>query len=310
MSKIIQIFVIMISIAYSLNAQLYTHSIKPDSLKSDKFMNIKILDTVAVKFDDLNGIEFSEISALAYEKNRLYVLSDRGYLYHLDISIKKNRIKRLKLTKALELKRKNSKRLKKKHRDSEGMVLVDDELYISFERKPRVDVFSLNGKKIKNYEIAEELNNIDNYQTKNKALEAIAYNKKHGIITAPEMPLLDGDNNLHVVYSKNRQYKFRAASSLSAMEFIDDNRLLTLERSFNVITRQRVVVLNEINLNKSHNGISRTRILAVMNSNNGWNLDNFEGLTKVGKNKFLMVSDDDGGYFGKTVFVLFKVLRN
>ncbi|MCW8954908.1 MAG: esterase-like activity of phytase family protein [Sulfurimonas sp.] len=310
MSIIIKFFLTMIAIVYSLNAQLYTHSIKPQSLKSDKLMNIKILDTVAVKFDDFNGIEFHEISALAYQKNKLYALSDRGYLYHLNIKIKKNRIKSLKLVKALELKRKNSKRLKKKHRDAEGMVLVDEELYISFERKPRVDVFSLNGKKIKKYEIQKELNNIDNYQTKNKALESIAYSKKHGIVTAPEIPLLGNDENLHVVYAKNKQYKFRATSKLSAMEFIDENRLLTLERSFNVLTRQRVVTLNEIDLRKSHNEISRARLLAVMSSDDGWNLDNFEGLTKVGKNKFLMVSDDSGGYFDKTVFVLFKVLRD
>ena len=249
----IKIFLMTIVIAYSLNAQLYTHSIKPQTLKSNKFMNIKILDTVAVTFDDFNGIEFKEISALAYKKKKLYALSDRGYLYQFKIKIKKNSIKRLKLVKATELKRKNGKRLKKKSRDSEGMALVDDKLYISFERKPRVDVFSLNGEKIEKYKIPQELNNIDEYQTKNKALESIAYSKKYGILTAPELPLLSEDDNLHVLYAKNKQWKFRATSSLSAMEFIDDNRLLTLERSFNVITRQTVITLKEINLNKSNN---------------------------------------------------------
>ena len=305
-----KILFLLLIITYSLNAQLYTFSIKPKSLKSNKFMNIKILDTVALKFDNFNGIEFNEISALAYKKKRLYALSDRGYLYHFKIKIKKNIISRVKLVKALELKRKSGKRLKKKHRDAEGMVLVDDKLYISFERKPRIDVFSLNGQKIKNYKISQQLKDIDNYQTKNKALESIAYNEKYGILTAPELPLLGRDDNLHVVYGKNKQWKFRATSSLTAMEFIDNNRLLTLERSFNFITRKRVIILKEINLNKSHNGICSTKVLAVMNSSNGWNLDNFEGLSKVGKNKFLMISDDNGGFFQKTLLVLFEVISN
>lgn len=294
-------------ITLSLNAQLYTHSIKPKELKSNKYMKIEILDSVELRFDDLNGIEFNEISALAYKKNRLYALSNRGYLYHFKIKIKKNTIKGLKLVQALELTRKNGKRLKKKSRDSEGMVLVDNQLYISFERKPRVNVFSLNGRKLENYKMPEKLRDIDNYQGKNKALESIAYSKKYGIVTAPELPLIDEDDNLHVVYAKNNTWKFRATSNLSAIEFIDDDRLLTLERSFNVLTRQRVITLKEVNLIKSHKGISRTRILAFMSSSNGWNLDNFEGLTKVGKNKFLMISDDNQGLFQKTVLVLFEI---
>ena len=305
-----KILLLLFIITYSLNAQLYTHSIKPKTLKYNKFMNIKILDTVALKFDDFDGIEFNEISALAYKKKRLYALSDRGYLYHFKIKIKKDIIRRVKFVKAIELKRKNNKRLKKKYRDAEGMVLIDDKLYISFERKPRIDVFSLNGRKIKKYKIAQELKDIDNYQTKNKALEAIAYNEKYGIITAPELPLLGENDNLHVVYTKDKKYKFRATSSLSAMEFIDNNRLLTLERSFNVITRKRVTTLKEINLNKSHNGICNTRVLAVMSSDNGWNLDNFEGLTKVSNNKFLMISDDNGSFFQKTLLVLFEIVTD
>jgi hypothetical protein len=299
------IYILLITI--SLNAQLYIHSIKPPEEKSNKYMKIEILDSVALKFDDMNEIEFDEVSALAYKKNRLYALSNKGYLYHFKIKIKKNTIKGLKLVKSVKLTRKNGKRLKKKHRDAEGMFLVDDKLYISFERKPRVDVFSLNGKKLENYKIADELNDIDNYQTKNKALESIAYSRKYGVITAPELPLIGQNKDLHVLYAKNKIWKFMATANLSAIEFIDDNRLLTLERSFNALTRKRVIILKEVNLSKVHNGISRAIILAVMNSSKGWNLENFEGLTKVGKNKFLMISDDNQGFFQKTVLVLFKI---
>jgi len=303
--KLILLLIFSISL---LHAELHTYSIKPPTLKSNKFMSIKILDTVALEFDDLNGISFDEISALAYNKDKLYALSNKGYLYHLKIKIKKNKISRLTLIDAVSLKRKNKdKRLKKKHRDAEGMVLIDDELYISFEREPRVDIFSLNGKKIKNYKIPKELMNIDNYQSKNKALESIAYSKKYGIITAPEVALSDENPNLHIIYAKDKEYKFKASANLSAMEFINNTKLLVMERSFNQLTRRRILILKEVNLKKSKKGICKTKILAVMTSDKGWNLDNFEGLTKVGKNKFLMISDDNRSYFQKTVLVLFEI---
>jgi len=270
-------------------------------------MNIKILDSMELRFDEYNDIEVNELSALSYKKGKLYALSNRGYLYSFDIKLKKNKVSRLTLKKAVKLKKKNSKRLRKKHRDAEGMVLLDNELYISFERKPRIDIFNLNGKKLRKYKIPKKLQYIGAYQSKNKALEAIAYSKKYGIITAPELPLISSDEGLHVIYAKDKEFKFFASSSLTAMEFIDDDRLLTLERSFNQLTRQRVIVLKVVNLSKVKDGVCYSKVLAMLNSSKGWNLDNFEGLTKVGKNKFLMVSDDNRGFFQKTLLVFFKI---
>lgn len=271
-------------------------------------MSIKVLDSMELDFDEYDDIAVNELSALAYKKNKLYALSNLGYLYTFKIKLKKNKVSRLTLKKAVKLKKKNKKRLKKKYRDAEGMVLVDDELYISFERKPRIDVFNLNGKKLRKYKIHKELSYIGNYQSKNKALEAIAYNKKYGILTAPELPLIGEDEDLHVIYAKDKKYKFAYFSSLTAMEFIDKDRLLTLERSFNQLTRQRIIVLKEVNLSKIKKGVCRSKILAILNSSKGWKLDNFEGLTKVGKNKFLMVSDDNRNFFQKTLLVLFKII--
>jgi len=301
--KIILLFLI----ALALQAKLIDYDIKPEGMKSKRFMNIKILDSMELRFDDYDDIEVNELSALAYKKPKLYALSNRGYLYMFNLKIKKNKVSRLTLKKAFELKKKSGKRLKKKYRDAEGMVLVDNELYISFERKPRVDVFNLNGKKLRKYKIAKELSCVGNYQTKNKALESIAYSKKYGIITAAELPLIGSDNSLHVVYAKDKKYKFFASSSLTAMEFIDEDRVLTLERSFNQLTRQRVIVLKEVDLSKVKDGVCHSKVLAMLNSSKGWRLDNFEGLTKVGKNKFLMVSDDNRGFFQKTLLVLFKI---
>ena len=182
--------------------------------------------------------------------------------------------------------------------------------YISHLREPRVDVFSLDGKKIKKYKIAKELRDIENYQGKNKALEAIAYSKKYGIITAPELPLIGEASNLHVIYTNDKQYKFRATSSLTAMEFIDDDKLLTLERSFNKSTHQTVIVLTKVFLDRCDGGVCKNERLALLDSERGWNLDNFEGLSKVGKNRFLMISDNNGRKYQKTLLVLFEIVTD
>ena len=301
--------ILFLLIAFTIHAQLIKYDIKPNNMHSNKFMSIKILDSKELIFADFNSVEVNELSALAYTKSKLYALSNRGYLYKFNLKFIKNKITLLTLEKAFPLKKKNGKKLKKKHRDAEGMLFLDNELYISFERKPRIDIFNLNGKKIRKYRIKKELKNIQNYQGNNKALESIAYSKKYGIITAPELPLIASQDGLHIIYTKDKEFKFLASSSLTAMEFIDDDRLLTLERSFNQLTRQRVIILKEVNLSKIKNNICKTKILAVLNSFNGWHLDNFEGLTKVSKNKFLMVSDDNRSFFQKTLLVLFEIIN-
>lgn len=301
--------ILLILISLTLNAQIVNYDIKPRWLTKKKYKNIKILDSMELRFEDKNDISFSEISALAYKKKNLYALSNKGYLFHFDMKIRKNKVRRLKLLDARELNKKNgTSRLKKKHRDAEGMALIGNELFISFERKPRVDVFSLNGVKLRNHKINDKLEDITYYQTKNKALEAIAYNKKYGVVVAPELPLIDAIDGIHEIYTKNRTYKFKAYAQLSAMEFRTKNKLITLEKSYSLLTQKRLIIIRELNLKKVKKGFVQSRVIAILNSDKGWRLDNFEGLAKYGKNKFMMISDNNRSYFQKTLLVLFEVL--
>ena len=304
----LQIVFFLSLICSSLYGAITDYEIKPKNLYSSKQFNINILDAKELSFKPLNDIKVTELSALAYRNNTLYALSDRGYLYHFDIDIKNSKISKLILKKAFELKNKKNKKLKKKRRDAEGMVFLKDDLLISFERKHRAELFSLNAVKIKKIKINKQLRDKDNYQSKNKGLEAIAYSKKYGVITAPEIALVNENEEYHTLYAKDKSWKFQAEGSIVALEFMDKNRVMVLLRSFNEFTRKRVTVLSEINLKKCKNGICKSKILARLDSSDGWNLDNFEGLTKVGKNRYLMVSDDNGSFFQKTLLVLFEIV--
>lgn len=262
---------------------------------------VKILDT-----KELNIAEVYELSALAYDGEMLYALSDVGILHYLKLDIKNDKINAIKLLK--------SKQLKKKKTDAEGMVLVKDlgavypyKLYISFERKPKVVKYTLNGKKIKKYKIPKILRDIDNYKGKNKALEAIAYHKDYGVLVAPELALVGENRKYHTIYGKKQIYKFSASGNLSALEFIKSGEILSLERDFNFFTFNRVITLSKIYLNDCIDDVCKKKTLAVLKTIDGYELDNFEGLCKVGKNKYLMVSDDNRNFFQKTLFVLFEL---
>ena len=290
-----------------LPAQLLDYDIRPSSLHSEEFMKIKILDAKEVSF--ARGSNISELSALAFSKKRLYALSDNGELYHYNLELQKNKIKTLELQERFILKNKKGKRLKKKKRDSEGLALVDNTLYISFEKKSRVDQYSLEGIKLQKVKIHKRLRDYDNYQKGNKGLEAVVYSKKYEVITAPEIPLKGESKTLHTLYAKKDTWKFKASGSLTAMAFMDEDKLLILERDFRKLTLSWVITLSSVDLVKSDaKGLSKQKTLAILDGSDGWRVDNFEGLTKVSKNRFLMVSDDNDNFFQKTLLVLFEVL--
>ncbi len=285
----------------NLNAQMQYYEIKPSHLKTATYMHIKILDTKQITFKDKNKIVFTEISDLAYKNKKLFAVGDKGVLFEMEMQIDNDKIINLKLVNATKIKDKYGYRLKKKYRDSEGLVFVDDKLAISFEGKERIDLYDLNGVKMKNLQIHKNLENQKDYQGKNKGLEAVAFSKKYGVVTAPEKPLKE--KKIHTIYSKDRVWQFEAEGSISGIEFMSKNKLLILFREFNNLTRQRTITLVQLNLKNS-----QVKLIAKMDSHDGWNLDNFEGLTRVGKNKFLMISDDNDSLFQKTLLVLFEIV--
>jgi hypothetical protein len=250
----------------------------------------------------MNGITVTELSALAYKDNTLFALGDRGVLFHFDIEIQNKKIKKLSLVNALRLQSKKNKNLKKSKRDSEGLCFINDDLLISFERKPRVEVFSRNGKKIKTKKIHKDLRKVKNYRSKNKALESVAYNEKYGVITSPEKSLKSLSQMTHVLYAKKDTWEIPSDGSITALEFIDEDKLMILQRNFNMFSRRYVITISVIDLKTS-----QYRILTQLQSKDGWRLDNFEGLTKVANSTYLMVSDDNDSFYQDTLLVLFEL---
>ena len=92
---------------------------------------------------------------------------------------------------------------------------------------------------------------------------------------------------------------------------MDDGNLLVLERSFTDFMDPFVITLKKVYLGRcKQNSLCKSEILIKMNSHKGWDVDNFEGLARVGKNRYVMISDDNDNFFQRTLLIYFEVLRN
>ena len=294
--------VLSLLILSTTQGMMKEYRLQPERVKKIKYQNINILDVKELEFKDIDGVEIKELSALAYKDNTLYALTDKGVLVHFDFSIKNNKIQKMDISKIFVLKNTAEKKLKKEYRDSEGLCFLGENLLVSFEKQHRIDLYTSTGIKIQNEKIHDDLQEIKNYKSANKGLESVAYNEKYGIITAPEKSLDGVNKKQHIIYSATQKWIIPASGSISALEFISKNKLMILARTFNELTRKRVVTISSINLKNS-----KHKVLAKLNTENAWKLDNFEGLTKVDENKYLMISDDNDSFFQKTLLVLFEI---
>ena len=300
-----------------LLAGVFGANIVPQNVDKNK-LGIRILDQKELSFLEVDGVKFSEISDLAYYKktNSLYMVSDEGKLFEFK-AVFTDKIKILEPVRAGKLLKKNGKKFKKWRRDSEGMTLDGKgRLLISFEEKAKIGWFHKNsdkyGRMIRKYKLPKKLRKIKNFRSKNKSLEALAWHPRYGILTAAEWPLKRDSKKRQTIYSLGgREWHFKAEpegnSAVSAIEVMDDGNILVLERSFTGYMNPFIVTLKKVYIDLCKKGMCPTKILAKMNSHKGWDVDNFEGLAKVGKHRYVMISDDNDNFFQKTLLIYFEV---
>jgi hypothetical protein len=272
---------------------------------------ITILDQIDISRNPTKGIPFSEISDLAYNQheNKLYMIGDKGYFYSFLAKFEK-KIEEFTYVDGFKI---NEKKRQKSY-DSEGLTLDNKgELYLSLEGKPRISKISKKGILFENQTLTKELKNSKNYTHGNGMLEALAWHPKFGLITAAEFPMFKRKNTEQTLYSLHgKVWNFKAEkhknSAITAMEVMDDGNILILERAYAGLSQPFVITLKKLYLDKCNKKNNcQTEVLASFNNQDGWSINNYEGLTKVGKNRYLMVSDDSNKSYLSTVFVYFKV---
>ena len=303
---------------FSLSAGSFSVDITPSS-QTTTYGKIKFLDQKQLMYNHINDVKFSEISDLAYykKKHKLFMISDEGRLFTFKARFT-DKIDVLEPIEAVKLTKKHGKKFKRWRKDSEGMTLDrQGHLLISFEGKAKIAWFHKNSEKkgqlIRKYKLPKALKNSDNYRSRNKSLESLAWHAKYGIVTATEWPLKQYDKKKQTIYAlSGKKWHFKAEpearSAVSAIEVMEDGNFLVLERSFVSYLDPFVVTLKKVYINQCKKGMCKTEVLLKMNSHKSWGVDNFEGLTRVAKNRYVMISDDNDNFFQKTLLIYFEVL--
>lgn len=304
----IKAFSFFIIFSLYLHAEIEDVDFFPRPFDAKEIGSIKILDAKKLQMKEVNGLAFNEISDLAYdEEEGLFALSDKGHVFRLDLEIKSNKIHRLDVRDSFRLKNKKAEPLSKKKRDAEGMDYHEGSLVISFEGKPKISSFDLNGVKIKNYKIAPVLKDIKNYQGKNSALESVVIHPVFGMITAPQKPLNHVDQSMHTLFSQKRRWRFKADADITAIQSMSDGSLLVLEREFHLLSLGHTLWLKKVPLMECKGDICPAKTLMNLKSSDGWRLDNFEGLTRIGDDMYLMISDDNDSFLQECLVILFQI---
>lgn len=298
-----------------LQAQMLPTEIAP-FLSGKQFEGITLLDQKILYFQKIEGLRFSEISDLAYDKKdkKLYFVSDEGKLFVFE-SYFTEKIERLNAKSGFTLVKKKGQKFRKWRRDSEGLALDNKgRIYISFEGRAKVGRFDAKGRMQKEYRLPKILREPKNYRSRNKSLEALTWHPKYGLLTAAEWPLKHKKKKEQTIYALDgKVWHFKAEaeqkSAVVAMEVMDDGNIMVIERSFIDIIHPFIVTLKKVYLNRctTKKHMCQSEILVKMNSHKGWLIDNFEGLTRVGEHRYVMVSDDNNNFLQQTLLVYFEV---
>lgn len=310
-----KIILLLVGFIGVLQGEVLSTQITPvgDTFQSQK---IKFLDQKILLFEQINGLKFSEISDLTYDRNekRLYFVSDEGRIFVFD-ALFLEKIESLKALSGMELVKKNGKKFKRWDRDSEGLTLNDrSELFASFEGEAKIGKFDKKGRMIKAYHLPKKLSESKNYRSRNKSLEALTWHPKYGLLTATEWPLKEEHKKKQTIYALDgKEWHFKAEaegkSAVVAIEAMDDGNLLVMERSFTGLMNPLVITLKKVYIQgcKRKTELCPSEKILKMNTHQGWDIDNFEGLAKVGKNRYVMVSDDNDNFYQKTLLVYFEL---
>lgn len=318
---------VLLGACSSVYSNVAHYDIKPLNFDKEELPRLSILDGKSLHLKDSQQKPITEISGIAWDNDEkiLYAVSDEGTLYHLSLVIKDNQLVSVDVLQEYFFFSKKNKKLKGKWSDTEGLSLNnhnngkkgDSKLIVSFENKPRVHLYTPTGKFIKKFKLPKKLTKRKSFQHKNKALEAVTYHRKFGVITAGEYPLKNKPKNVQTLYGENGlEWSFKKSTSknsaITGLELLEDeSRVLVLERAWSGMANPLQIRLSSINTNNCDNfNFCQQTILGDFSTADGWQLDNFEGLAALGGNRFLMISDDNQSRLQRTVLVLFSVNTN
>lgn len=259
------------------------------------------------------------LSALGWDRDEslLYLISDRGWLHRARLNFEAGSadgtLSGLEPLKTYVLRDEDGNALDEDAADAESLVLQnadngrrgDTTLLIGLERNHRLQRFYPNG-----LPVDEPLTPKGLRRAKyNAGTEALGWHVSEGIIVGLESTpggTIEGTTRLFSLQS-GAEWTYpladAAGSALTALETYGDD-LLALERAF-APPAPLVISLRRVRL--ADDATVEVETLARLSTGDGWRLDNFEGLTRLDGNRYLMVSDDNFSLIQQTLLSCFEL---
>ncbi len=299
-------------------------SLHPDYPIDSTYMGVRFLGTFELRPTLMNGYRPRGLSALAWDpdQGRLYAVSDRGFIVHLVPFFSSGRLVRITMTDIFPLRAHDGRKLSRFLGDAEGLsisahrdnVRANSELQIAFENRPRVERYDVTGKHLGTIPLPAPLAAKDAYRHRNKELESLARHPRYGLLTAPELPLTVTDEAVFTIFSlRGRQWQYApldfATASISGMEVTPDGSLLLLERQVTHILRPIIYALRRLELDDTEPTTTLVaQDLLILDSSQGWALDNFEAIAWHEGDRYFLLSDDNQNPWQKTLLVYLQLL--
>lgn len=289
----------------------------------DRIGHIRFLGMLQLPDVTRNGLRLSQISGLAWDDDDgvLYAISDKGGLFHLIPEFEGGILTGLRLLRAVALlDPKSNKPFKWALADSEDLEILngrngrrgDAELVISFERVPRIGRYHPDGSALGDFPLPEPLNDVKNYVNTNRMLESVCVDSSLGVLTTPEEPLKNEQSGYTHLFSLSREawrYPIASGDRLTAMECLGQGEVIVLQQTYLHALGQITVTLKRVHLTSGPSPEPlKPEMLVTLDSQKGFQIDNFEGLARHKGNRFFMVSDNNDLFVQRSLLMYFELL--
>ena len=261
-----------------------------------------------------DGVALRGLSDLAWSESEgvLYAVSDFGWLFRLEPIFENDRLIDVRLLDSHPLTDAAGRPLKGRQGDAEGLTFAPGPggapaLFVSFERVPRITRIDHQGRWQADVPLPAPFADRRHYETPNAALEALAWHPRRGLLSAPELPppgfTPAGHTPLFDLTGRQHPYLLHNGPrcALVALNAWAGDEFVSLERCYD--EGRLEIALRRFDLPETAGFAIRPETLALFRLQDGWLLDNFEGMTRIGPRGLLLVSDDNGSARQRTLLV-------
>lgn len=273
---------------------------------------VRVLDQVVLGETRVQGEKIGEFSSLVTrpDGSGLIGISDRGYIADIAVEIAGDKLSRVEVTDLHILTGQDGAPVADTGFNAEAATfLPDGSLAIVDETTARVAVFDTQGAWLRDDLLPQALRDVTQQASDKDGVEALAWTEATGFIAVTEEPHRGEARNTHTLHSASAgawtlQATGPQAMSIKGMEVAGD-RLIVLERTRDKATDALYPFLRVLDLSACQSAACDGTTHPIPAS--GITDADYEGIAALGKDRFLIVSDDKIDKDLRSVFVLLQV---